>query len=91
MDARSKNGTVGYGVRPEIWFAILGGFTMEDGKITQVQLHPISLGMKLPRSQKGVPVLTGDEEVLHYLQKLSEPYGTKIQIKDGVGTIQMEA
>ena len=91
MDERSKNGTVGYGVRPEIWFAILGGFTMEDGKITQVQLHPISLGMKLPRSQKGVPVLTGDEEVLHYLQKLSEPYGTKIQIKDGVGTIKMEA
>ena len=35
--------------------------------------------------------MTGDEEVLHYLQKLSEPYGTKIEIKDGVGTIQMEA
>ena len=45
--------------------------------------------MKLPRSQKGVPVLSGDEEVLHYLQKLSEPYGTKINIQDGVGTITL--
>lgn len=91
MDERSKNGTAGYGVQPEIWRAILGGFTMEDGKITQVQLHPISLGMELHRSRKGVPVLSGDEDVLHYLQKLSEPYGTKIEIKDGVGTIKMEA
>jgi len=89
MDARSKNGTVGYGVRPEIWFAVLGGFTMEDGKVTQVQLHPIDLGMHKSRSQKGVPVLSGDEEVLQYMQKLSEPYGTKIEIKDGVGIIDL--
>ena len=91
MDDRSKNGTVGYGTLPEIWFSVLGGFTMEDGKVTQVQLHPISLGQNLPRSQKGVPVLTGDEKVLQYLQKLSEPYGTKINIKDGLGTIDLEA
>ena len=90
MDERSKNGTVGYGVRPEIWFSVLGGFTMEDGKVTEVQLYPISLGMERPRSQKGVPVLTGDEEVLRYLQKLSDPYGTKIHIQNGVGTIKVE-
>ena len=90
MDERSKNGTAGYGILPEIWFSVLGGFTMEDGKVTQVQLYPISLGMELPRSQKGVPVLSGDEKVLAYLQKLSAPYGTKIHIKDGVGTIQVE-
>lgn len=42
-------------------------------------------------SYEGVPVLTGDEKVLEYLQKLSEPYGTKIDIKDGMGTIQVEA
>ena len=91
MDNRSKNGTAGYGVLPEIWFSVLGGFTMEDGKVTEVQLYPISLGMDKPRSQKGVPVLTGDEKVLEYLQKLSAPYGTKIDIKDGMGTIKVEA
>ena len=91
MDDRSKNGTAGYGTLPEIWFSVLGGFTMEDGKVTQVQLYPIDLGMTRPRSQKGVPVLTGDEKVLQYLQKLSERYGTKIDIKDGIGTIKVEA
>jgi len=54
-----------------------------------VQLHPIDLGMHKSRSQKGVPVLSGDEEVLQYMQKLSEPYGTKIEIKDGVGIIDL--
>ena len=30
---------------------------------------------------------TLSNEVLGWLQKLSEPYGTKIDIKDGIGTI----
>lgn len=89
MDDRSKNGTAGYGVLPEIWFSVVAGFTMEDGKVTEVQLYPISLGMDKPRPQKGVPVLTGDENVLHYLQKLSDSFGTKIHIENGKGTITL--
>lgn len=41
------------------------------------------------RPQKGVPVLTGDEKVLAYLAELSKPYGTEMEIKDGVGTIRL--
>lgn len=88
MDNRSKNGTAGYGTLPEIWFSVMAGWTMEDGKLTQVQLYPISLGMDRVRAQKGVPVMTGDEQVLRYLAKLSEPYGTVIDIQNGVGTIR---
>ena len=88
MDDRSKNGTVGYGTLPEIWFSVMAGWTMEDGELTEVRLYPISLGMDQPRAQKGVPVMTGDEEVLRYLARLCEPYGTKIEIKDGVGIIR---
>ena len=89
MDARSKNGTAGYGVLPEIWFSVLAGWTMEDGRVKEIELYPISLGMDRPRSQKGVPVMTGDEEVLRYLAKLSEPYGTKIEIQNGTGFIRL--
>ena len=89
MDNRSKNGTVGYGVLENIWRAVMAGWTMKDGKVTQVQLYPISLGMKEKRSQKGVPKMTGDEEVLRYLQQLSDPYGTKIRIENGVGYIDL--
>lgn len=89
MDDRSKNGTVGYGTLPEIWEAVLAAWTIEDGRLTEARLFPISLGMDQPRAQKGVPVLSGDEALLKRLAKLCEPYGTEIEIKDGVGTIKL--
>ena len=64
----------------------MAGWTMEDGHVTEIKLYPISLGMTEKRPQKGVPVLTGDENVLSYLAELSKPYGTEMEIKDGVGT-----
>lgn len=85
---RSKNGTVGYAVQWPIWNSILVGWTMEDGKVKQVQLYPIELGMDKPRWKKGVPVLNGSEKTLQYLQELSAPYGTKIKIVDGIGIIE---
>jgi hypothetical protein len=89
MDDRSCNGTKGYCVQWPIWNAVLPAWTMEDGKITEVKLYPIELGMDKPRSQKGVPVLNGSHETLEYLQKISTCYGTKIDIADGVGTIRL--
>ena len=67
----------------------MAGFTMEDGRITQVQLHPIELGQNKSRGQKGKPVLSGDEGTLTYLAGLSQPYNTKIRIENGVGYIDL--
>ena len=89
MDDRSKNGTVGYGVLENIWRAVMAGWTMEDQKVTQVQLYPISLGINDKRPRKGEPRMIGDEKVLEYLQQLSAPYGTRIRIQDGVGYIDL--
>lgn len=86
---RSKNDTVGYNVQWPIWNSVLVGWTMEDGKITQVQLHPIALGMEKPRSQKGVPVLNGSEQTLQYLQTLCTPFGTTLRIEKGTGYIDL--
>lgn len=89
MDDRSKNGTVGYAVQWPIWNAVMAAWTMEDGKITEVQLYPVELGMKKARSQKGVPVMNRSTETLDYLQKISEQFGTKIEQEDGVGYIRL--
>ena len=89
MDNRSKNGTVGYGVLENIWRAVMAAWDMEDGKITQVQLYPITLGLHDKRPHKGLPRMSGSEETLRYLQQLSEPYGTKIRIENGVGSIDL--
>lgn len=88
MDRRSKNGTAGYGILPEIWNSVMAAWTMEDGRITEVQLYPVTLNMEKSRAQKGRPVMNKNEETLRYLAKLSEPYGTKIEIIDGVGYIR---
>ena len=89
MDQRSKNGTQGYCVQEWIWKSVMAGFTMEDGRITQVQLHPVELGQQKTRGQKGKPVLTHDENTLTYLADLSSPYGTTIRVEDGMGYIDL--
>lgn len=89
MDSRSQGGTRGYITQENIWRSVLAGWTMESGKITQVQLHPISLGMHEPRSQRGVPVLSGDSGTLEYLSGLSKPFGTELRITDDTGYIDL--
>ena len=89
MDNRSKNGTVGFGVLKEIWRAVMAAWTVEDGRLVQIQLYPITLGMDQPRSQKGLPKMSKDEDTLRYLDSLCRPYGTKIRIEDGVGYIDL--
>ena len=89
MDERSQNGTRGYSVQEWIWKSVMAGFTVEDGRITQVQLYPVALGQEKSRAQKGKPVMTRDENTLSYLAGLSSPYGTAIRTRDGVGYIDL--
>lgn len=89
MNERSQGGTRGYGVQEWIWKSVMAGFTMEDGRITQVQLHPVELGQHKSRGQKGKPVLTHDENTLAYLAGLSKPYGTAVRVENGVGYIDL--
>ncbi len=89
MNQRSKKGTSGYSVQPNIWSSIMAGFTAKDGKITEIILYPITLNMDFPRSRIGFPCLLHGNEVLEYLEKLSAPYGTKFVIKNGIATIKV--
>ena len=69
----------------------MAGITVEDGQVTGVTLHPICLGMGTARSRQGWPKLDtpeGSEATLRYLADLSKPYGTEIEIKDGLGYIK---
>lgn len=89
MNNRSKNGTRGYGVQPNIWRAVMAGMTAENGAVTQIQLYPITLHMNEPSYRKGVPELSFNEKILEYLQELSKPFGTEISIVDGIGYIDL--
>ena len=67
----------------------MAGFTVKDGKLTQVQLYPISLGQFEPRTRRGTPVPAQDDSVLKYLAELSQPYGTKIRIENKIGYVDL--
>ncbi len=89
LDDRSKNNTIGLGVNPEVWRSVIASWEAEDGKIKEIRLYPIELGFELPRYRKGLPALTKDTGVLTHLMELSEPFGTKIKIENGIGVIQL--
>jgi|LSQX01.2.fsa_nt_gb poly-gamma-glutamate synthesis protein (capsule biosynthesis protein) len=90
MNNRSKNGTCGYVAQPNIWLSVMAGFTAEDDKIKEIQLYPITLNMGTPRGRLGWPCLLNDKSVLEYLQELSAPFGTKLEIEDGKATIRLK-
>ncbi len=89
MDNRSQNGTKGYIVQEDIWRAVVPSWTVEDGRVTEVRLHPIDLAQKGTRSQRGIPKLSKSASALEHLAALSAPYGTVIDIVDGIGIVKM--
>ncbi|MCD8122993.1 MAG: CapA family protein [Clostridiales bacterium] len=89
MDERSAHGTRGYGIMESIWFSVLPSWEVEDGRVREISLYPITLDPALPRSRKGLPRLFEDDRVLEHLQQLSGQYGTKIEIRNHVGIIHI--
>ena len=63
------------------------------GRLSQVRLYPTDLGHGERMAHRGVPRLASPEvarRVLDRLRKLSEPFGTTIDIEDGVGIIRLQ-
>ncbi len=89
MNNRSKNDTVGYPAMPDIWRAFAAGWTLEDGRITEMKLYPIELGMHASRAQRGWPRLSRSMETLKKIRELSAELNTKVEIRDGVGYVTL--
>jgi poly-gamma-glutamate capsule biosynthesis protein CapA/YwtB (metallophosphatase superfamily) len=92
IDSRSLNGTRGLAANPKVFESVMASFDFEAGRIRNIVLHPIALGFELPRSQRGKPTpasIEHAETILRNLQNLSKPFGTSIDIKNGIGTIRL--
>jgi poly-gamma-glutamate synthesis protein (capsule biosynthesis protein) len=66
----------------------------DKGELREIILHPISLGLGLPKSQMGMPRLPSPQDaqrILQRVKKLSEPFGTKISIENNLGIIRVAA
>src|SRR5476649_1775237 len=79
---RTNNDQGGFPSDRRYWEAVLPELTYSDGKLTAIDLIPISLGWKDPRHRRGRPRLAGAEEgktILARFAALSKPFGTVVQ------------
>jgi len=93
LDARSANETRGLAADHFVFESAAVTFDIEDGKISDIKLKPLALGFKKGRSLRGRPELADKEygeRILKDIADLSAPYGTKLVIENGEGTIKME-
>jgi poly-gamma-glutamate synthesis protein (capsule biosynthesis protein) len=74
------------------WESIMPRITYEKDRVASIEIFPITLGFGEPIHERGLPLLAqGDAatSILQGLAKLSKPFGTEIEIADGVGRVRL--
>ena len=64
----------------------------QGGRVAEVLLYPVDLGYGRKLTSSGTPRLASPEmaqSILERLQRISKPYGTRIDIDAGVGRIRL--
>jgi len=93
-DARYEDDTKGFPAIPEIWEAVVAVPKFRNRQLSELALYPISLGFGQPRPVRGRPLFADSElgeKIIGDLQRLSEPYGTTIEMRRGVGYVLIDS
>jgi poly-gamma-glutamate capsule biosynthesis protein CapA/YwtB (metallophosphatase superfamily) len=70
------------------WQNVIAVPEWQDGELSEITFHPITLGFETPRSQRGRPMMADPDlgkKIIERLREMSEHYGTEIAYEDGVG------
>ncbi|PZN93999.1 MAG: capsule biosynthesis protein [Alphaproteobacteria bacterium] len=79
---------------PNLYESVIAVSRYVGGKVVEIRLYPIDLGVSAQGAAKGVPGLadaTVGRRILERMQRLSEPLGTTVAIENGVGVIRVSA
>jgi poly-gamma-glutamate capsule biosynthesis protein CapA/YwtB (metallophosphatase superfamily) len=91
-DAREQRSQGGWPADPMYWEAVVAVPSFRAGRLHEILLYPVTLGHGLPRPQRGRPMLADPElgrKIIGDLQRMSEPFGTRIDFVDGVGRVRI--
>lgn len=88
FEARSAGGKKGLFYDPVMFEAVVPYWETEDGRLTKLVLLPVEEHFGEGHSSAGWPSPNREKGILERLAKMSEPYGTRIEIKDGVGIVR---
>ncbi|MBR6558494.1 MAG: CapA family protein [Clostridia bacterium] len=85
--ARSKNGKIGLQTKKCNFLTVIPKMVFEDGKLISLSMLPVVAGFCREGKMNGLPYTAKGEEaeeIFNILKELSEPYGTCLEIKDGL-------
>lgn len=91
-DGRTANDKKGFPAYPGYWESFVPVCQYRGGELAEIRILPTDLGYGRPRYQRGRAVLadkTLAAKILDRVQKLSAPFGTKIENHDGIGIISL--
>ena len=89
-DIRTEGHTRGLLCDRRVMEAYVPYFEIENDKVTKIELMPIDMGVGLEYWQMGLPRPGFNQGILERLAEMSEPYGTKITIReDGIGVVEL--
>lgn len=91
---RYRNDTSGFPAQREIWESVVATPRFQGERLVELRLHPISLGFGKPSGKRGRPMLADPElakKIIDDLARLSEPMGTKIEFRDGMGVVALDS
>ncbi len=91
---RSRTG--GFPGQRIYWESVIAVPRFQDGALTEIRLHPVTLGYGLPRPQRGRPRLADREagrRIIDKLRELSQPFGTEVRYvaDQNIGVIRAQA
>ena len=93
-DRRYRNDTTGFPADRLIWESVVAVPRFDGRTLTELALHPITLGFGQPRTVRGRPLLAEGAlatKILGDVERLSAPYGTRLSVRDGVGYVDLAA
>jgi len=93
-DARYDLDTRGFPAKPEFWESVIAVPRWKGKKMTELKLYPITLGYGKPRTVRGRPLFADPDlskKIIEDLKRLSKPFNTVIDIKDGIGVVRISA
>lgn len=91
-DARYNFDKSGFPADRMIWEAVVAVPKFRGEQLTELALHPITLGFGKSRSVRGRPLFADGElgqKILNDIIKLSGDMGTKITVRDGIGYVAL--
>ncbi len=84
LKKRSNNFTRGLMEDPVMSEAVIPYWDMENGELTKLELLPVTCHQNENKSISGLPVVAEDAPFAERLAKLSEPYGVKMKLENGI-------